>query len=96
MVPLRSGTQPFPAHPPTTRVPDDQTQIFIVRFWREPRESAPDVERWRGVVEHLKSGDRRFVRRPDDIGPFVALYVNGDRDRGRIKRWWWRWTRPQP
>ncbi len=41
--------------------PDEDEQVFIVRFWREQREieNAPHV--WRGVVEHAMSGERQYV-----------------------------------
>lgn len=67
--------------------PDDQSQVFIVRFWREPWGAGAGEAQWRGVVEHMKSGDRRFIQSPDDIGPFVATYVGAERFRNRIKRW---------
>jgi hypothetical protein len=52
-------------------VDDDERDIFIVRVWREPRESADAPVECRGVAEHLRSGQRRFFRHIDDLDDFI-------------------------
>lgn len=70
---------------------EEDTQVFIVRFWPEPRELENARPEWRGVVEHVKSGERRFVRHPDEVAPFIAAYVpvgaSGANFRSRVRRW---------
>lgn len=54
---------------------EDQTCAFIVRFWLERREiDTGDVE-LRGVVEHVPSGRRYYVRRSGDVMTFMAPYL---------------------
>lgn len=71
--------------------PEDRTQVFIVRFWPEPRELETATPEWRGVVEHVKSGERRFVQRPDEVALFIAAYVTPGGSaatlRSRVGRW---------
>lgn len=50
-------------------ITDAGNDVFIVRVWREPREDAtPEL---RGVIEHLRSGERRFFRRLTDLTDFI-------------------------
>ena len=51
---------------------DDNTHSFILRFWLEPRELENAKPIWRGVVEHVASGQRRYLQDLDDIKGFVA------------------------
>ncbi|MCX7707522.1 MAG: hypothetical protein N2204_05905 [Anaerolineae bacterium] len=46
-------------------------EIFIVRVWREPHASVEEGYESRGVVEHLRSGQRRYFRRLDDLAAFI-------------------------
>ncbi len=46
-------------------------EIFIVRVWREPHPGAEGGYECRGVVEHLRSGQRRFFRRLEDMTAFI-------------------------
>lgn len=56
---------------------EDQTCAFIVRFWLERRESdTADVE-LRGVVEHVPSGQRHYVRRLGDVATIMSPYLKG-------------------
>ncbi len=57
----------------------ENTQVFIVRFWREAREIAGAAPEWRGVIEHLSGGERRYMKDLDEITAFIALYVPGIR-----------------
>lgn len=70
---------------------EEDTQVFIVRFWREPRKFETARPEWRGVVEHVKSGERRFVQRPDDVALFLAAYVTENAPirsiRSKVTRW---------
>jgi hypothetical protein len=70
---------------------EGSTEVFIVRFWPEPRELETTKPEWRGVVEHVKSGERRFIRRPNDVAPFIAAYVSSSVPASdiwsRVRRW---------
>lgn len=54
---------------------EEQTHVFIVRFWSEPREAAGQPAEWRGVVEHLPGGERRFVTEPGGIAAFIRAFL---------------------
>ncbi len=54
---------------------DDGTQVFIVRVWREAREIPGAQPEWRGVVEHVPSGERRFFKELEEIIRFMSSYV---------------------
>jgi hypothetical protein len=38
---------------------------FILRLWLEPREIAGEEPEWRAVIEHVGSGEKRYLR---DLG----------------------------
>jgi hypothetical protein len=64
----------------TDRVPmtsfDENTQAFIVRFWRERREIEAAMPEWRGVVEHVRSGDRRYLKSFEELVQFIARHLS--------------------
>jgi hypothetical protein len=68
-------------------------QVFIVRIWREAREIEGRLPEWRGMIESVQSGERRYVRNLTDIIAFIAPYLHRmgvrlDRNGGV-----WRWLR---
>lgn len=54
---------------------EESTQVFIVRIWCEPREIEGAKPEWRGVIEHVSSGTRRYVLDISEIERFVSRYV---------------------
>jgi hypothetical protein len=50
---------------------ESERNVFIVRVWREPRESVSAPTECRGVVEHVASGQRRFFRELGDLNEFI-------------------------
>jgi hypothetical protein len=54
---------------------EHSTQVFIVRIWAETREiqAAPSV--WRGVIEHVHSGERRYFRDVSEVAAFVGSFL---------------------
>ena len=56
--------------------PKNETEhSFIVRFWLERTRSNGVAPEWRGVVEHVQNGRRRYFRNPDDIIAFILPYL---------------------
>ena len=51
---------------------DEETQVFIVRLWREVREIEGARPLLRGTVEHVPSGQRRSIR---DLKSLVAFFL---------------------
>jgi hypothetical protein len=44
--------------------------LFIVRTWREPSDVVATGE-WRGLVEHVATGQRRYFTRMEDLDSFI-------------------------
>ena len=49
---------------------EDRTAVFIVRLWCECGDSETAVV-WRGSVEHVRTGERRFFQQFDDLIAFM-------------------------
>jgi hypothetical protein len=49
-----------------------RTVSFMVRIWIE--ETAQEAGRtiWRGYIRHIPSGERHYIRSPNDVGRFAA------------------------
>jgi hypothetical protein len=54
---------------------EQDTHVFIVRIWREPREIEEAQAEWRGVVEHIPTGQRRYFKDMDEIKHVVQPYL---------------------
>ena len=57
--------------------PDNHTESFVVRIWLERREIADALPEWRGVVEHVATGKRKYILNLDSIVIFMAEYMQG-------------------
>jgi len=53
----------------------EKAHSFIVRIWLEPRESQAALPEWRGVVEHVQSGDRSYLRDLGELSEFIQYYL---------------------
>ncbi len=47
--------------------------MFIVRVWYEPDPASPG--QWRGLVEHVPSGQRMYFVSLADMTDFIALHM---------------------
>ena len=54
---------------------EDNTHVFILRIWREPREIEGAAPEWRGTIERIPDGERRSVRTLDEITAFVVRHL---------------------
>ncbi len=54
---------------------EENTHAFIVRVWREPREIEGAPPEWRGMIEHVGTGRRRYIKDLREITDFMALYL---------------------
>lgn len=54
---------------------EDDTHVFIARIWLERRaiKGAPTV--WRGMIEHVPSGERHYLKDLDDLTTFIMPYL---------------------
>ena len=48
---------------------------FILRFWVEPREIKDDRPVWRGVVEHVSTGKKMYLKNLEEIKVFINSYL---------------------
>jgi hypothetical protein len=75
----------------------EDTHSFIVRIWCEPREIEGSAPEWRGTVEHVSGGQRRYFRDLDEIAAFVSPYLvqMGVKVplRWRLRQWKLQWKR---
>lgn len=51
------------------------SHIFILRLWREPREIERAEVEWRGEVEPLLNGEKRYFRSLEEIAPILGGYL---------------------
>jgi len=56
---------------------EENTHVFIVRIWCERREIEGRMPTWRGMIEHVPSGERRYFKDLDEIHGFIAPICNG-------------------
>lgn len=48
---------------------------FILRFWLEPKENKGGTPEWRGVIEHIITGENQYVKDLDEIAAFIWPYL---------------------
>ncbi len=56
---------------------DDGSYVFIVRIRQEVREIPDAPPEWRGVIEHVPNGERRYFRNLNEMTAFIAHFVPG-------------------
>jgi hypothetical protein len=54
---------------------EENTYVFIVRLWREARAIESASLEWRGVVEHVPSGVRHYLKDLNEIILFMRPYL---------------------
>jgi putative component of toxin-antitoxin plasmid stabilization module len=57
----------------------ESTHAFIIRIWIEPREKKDEKPIWRGVIEHVGSGDRVYFDQLEHIATHVMAYIEAKR-----------------
>jgi hypothetical protein len=68
-----------------------EAQSFIVKVWVEERAEGANRGVWRGYVTHVSDNRRRYLKNLDEIGDFIAPYLEAmgmkSGRRWRIRRW---------
>ena len=54
---------------------EDNNHTFIMRFWLEPRELENARPIWRGVVEHVASGRKHYLKNLEEVKQFILSYL---------------------
>ena len=73
---LKQETKPLMKHAIREDQSLDRAHTFIARFWLEPREIANAEPIWRGVVEHISSGHRKYITELGEISAFIAEHLH--------------------
>jgi hypothetical protein len=55
---------------------EENTHVFILRLWLEPREIEDVKPEWRGVIEHVKSGEHCYFRNLEVMLSFIAKHFD--------------------
>lgn len=53
----------------------EKTHSFIVRIWLESRDIKGKAPEWRGMIEHVTSGDQHYFQDMAHIPIFMELYL---------------------
>ena len=69
--------------------PEDSDHAFIIRIWRENREIQDAEPTWRGVIEHVPTGKKRYLHDLAHIITFLNLYLV---KMGVKTSYFWRWA----
>jgi hypothetical protein len=59
---------------------EDRSVSFILRIRIVPGSHDPDGPQWRGSIENVASGERRFVRDFDALAAFIRAGLDLARD----------------
>ena len=59
----------------------EHTYTFIVRLWCEPREIEGAMPEWRGSVEIVPTGERKYVTDLAQITDVIAAHLRTRRSR---------------
>jgi hypothetical protein len=54
---------------------DSKTQVFILRLWLEPREIEGAKPEWRGVIEYVRTRQRRYFSNLEELPPLILPYL---------------------
>ena len=55
---------------------EEESHSFVIRLWSEPRDKVQSAAEWRGWVQHVENGERRYFRDLADIGLIVASHLS--------------------
>ena len=62
----------------------EREQVFVVRFWPVP--NAGKERHWRGCVDHLPTGERRYFVELVELNEFVDGLLSSANDEGQAQR----------
>ena len=68
---------------------EESDHAFIIRIWEEKREIESALPIWRGVIEHVATGRKRYLQDLAQISAFIIPYLE---EMGVKTSFFWRWT----
>lgn len=67
---------------------EESDHAFVIRIWKESREIEGASPTWRGVIEHVRSGKKRYLRDFSTIASFIIPYLEAmGTDTDTLRRW---------
>jgi len=54
---------------------EESDHAFIIRIWPEDREIEEAPATWRGVIEHVRSGEKQYLNELASIITFIIPYL---------------------
>lgn len=54
---------------------ETSTRAFIVRIWLERREIEGAAPEWRGVIEHVSTGERNYFKQLTEIATYLVPHL---------------------
>jgi hypothetical protein len=74
---------------------DSNIQSFIIKIWLEETVEEAGRARWRGLITHVPSSERRYLKDLHEISAFIMPYLErmgvefglGWRTKQWLKRW---------
>ena len=75
---------------------EENTHAFVVRVWLEPRELEGAQPEWRGVIEHVPSGERLYIKDLEEVVSFIGSYLPStkeERRKPRLAQEWFGWVK---
>jgi len=48
---------------------------FVVKLWLEETEQGSGHAVWRGRISHVSSGERQFVKNPNEVSAFISQHL---------------------
>jgi hypothetical protein len=67
-------------------LPETITHSFIVKIWLEETAEEAGKATWRGHITHVFDGERRYLKKLDEITAFIAPYL--ERMGVEPDHWW--------
>jgi hypothetical protein len=67
----------------------NDTQVFILRLWQERREIKDAASPWRGVIEHLPSGQHQHIKDLSGVTNFIIEL--GKKSNFKLPTTWCQW-----
>lgn len=68
---------------------EESNHAFIIRIWKEKREIQGASPLWRGFIEHVPSGKRRYLQDLAHIITFITPYIE---EMGVKTSLFWQWA----
>lgn len=59
-------------------MPENISRSFVVRIWIEPREVPNETLEWRGMIQDVLSGEKKYFKKFAELIDFMLLQISND------------------